>query len=444
MNSNQKTAISIMAAFCALVCIFCTVAISAKDRQLQNTQTAANMNALDDLAQSAEQIRVSLADIRYQTASSLLIENTYRLSAAVATGKAALARLDISNLDGSGCENVSRFFSQAGEYALSLIKKNVSGASQEESRMLQTLCSYADALSETLSNCRMEIYSGRWSISDFAVLLNEQAGEIFAAADESSLFYDFPKLIYDGPYSDAETPGTYSTIQSSPIVSAEEIQNTLKAMVGDTAKTLRKEVRLDEEIAVQRYSCKNISAEVSVNGGYPLRMTRYVKVSKISMDAASAQAIAESYLLKLGFQDMVVSYYLISDGIINFRFVYQMKNAAGEPVRCYSDGITVGVMLDTGKISLFDAYDYMKNHRARDLSEPTVSFDEAAGAVSSELSIQTRAMAVIPQNQTEKYAYEFCAQNEEGKQYLIYVGTVSGEILDILTLNESDRGTIVS
>ena len=64
MNSNQKTAISIMAAFCALVCIFCTVAISAKDRQLQNTQTAANMNALDDLAQSAEQIRVSLADIR--------------------------------------------------------------------------------------------------------------------------------------------------------------------------------------------------------------------------------------------------------------------------------------------------------------------------------------------------------------------------------------------
>ena len=53
-------------------------------------------------------------------------------------------------------------------------------------------------------------------------------------------------------------------------------------------------------------------------------------------------------------------------------------------------------------------------------------------------------MAVIPQNQTEKYAYEFCAQNEEGKQYLIYVGTVSGEILDILTLNESDRGTIVS
>ena len=233
-------------------------------------------------------------------------------------------------------------------------------------------------------------------------------------------------------------------IHAASAASENEINAVLKSMLGDTARVLRREGVINADIAVIKYSCNNISAEISERGGYPLRLLRYEKTADATMDIPSAQAAAEKYLAALGFENMQCAYYLQSEGAVNFRFVYRDMLDDGTAVLCYADAITVGVAPDSGKVVFFDAYDYVKNHYDRALNYPPISGEEAKASLDGSLYALSCRMAVIPQNGAEKFVYEFLAENGRGEQMLIYVGTTSGSVIDTLYISESERGTLVT
>lgn len=441
MRSKERAALPLIAAFCAGLCILSALIISAKDQKLQSTRTAASIGAFDELCEAAESLRISLSRLRYASDRAGQIENLSSISAAAALGTSALARLRLS-ADGGIDESAAGFFIKIADYSLSLIKGADGGAYDTE--VWSELYLYAEELSHTLALCRNEVYRSDASAEALTEAISSIANSAFLSGGSQAMFSNMPRLIYDGPYSDEESAGGYEMIRAASAASENEINAVLKSMLGDTARVLRREGVINADIAVIKYSCNNISAEISERGGYPLRLLRYEKTADATMDIPSAQAAAEKYLAALGFENMQCAYYLQSEGAVNFRFVYRDMLDDGTAVLCYADAITVGVAPDSGKVVFFDAYDYVKNHYDRALNYPPISGEEAKASLDGSLYALSCRMAVIPQNGAEKFVYEFLAENGRGEQMLIYVGTTSGSVIDTLYISESERGTLVT
>jgi len=155
-------------------------------------------------------------------------------------------------------------------------------------------------------------------------------------------------------------------------------------------------------------------------------------------DYKRALAKAESFLKEKHYTNMRSSYGYISNGVAEFNFSY-----VSDGVVCYSDLIKVSVALDDGRVCGFEAQGYLSSHCVRELPQPAVSAEEAAAAVSPELSVEEVRLALIPSaGRYEKLCHEFLCSAEDEQKYIIYVNAESGEQEKILILLEDESGTL--
>ena len=136
---------------------------------------------------------------------------------------------------------------------------------------------------------------------------------------------------------------------------------------------------------------------------------------------------------------MIDTYYFTTDGVMTINFAY----LDGQTI-CYTDLIKVGIALDNGEVVFFESSGYITNHTDRAFQTPTHSEQEAAEVISSDLTVEQSAIAIIPTSGgSEVRCYEFLCKNSKGNELLIYINTKTLESEQIFTLLKTDGGTLV-
>ena len=117
--------------------------------------------------------------------------------------------------------------------------------------------------------------------------------------------------------------------------------------------------------------------------------------------------------------------------------------AVQDDVILYSDLVKVWVDRQTKQIVGMDARNYWFSHTRRDLPEPQVTEQEAREMISSNLTVKSVELALIPITpETEKLCYEFKGTFSEDS-YIVYINVLTGDEEQIYRIIDSDQGQLV-
>ena len=416
-----------------------------KERQ---TSDRYKMMVENDYIRSLNSLNSSVDDITETLNKAVYVKNgTDLLSLSTKLyAEGELAKEQLSNLPNGdkNSGNLYKFFSQVGNYAMSLSKSAVENEEikDEDSEKLLGLLDTA----KKVSNAVEETNQSYDNLDDFSRLIDEKlentvdSKTLAASLDnlEEDLS-DYPTLIYDGPFSDHILTKESVMLKEQRVFSKEECKIRAEEVFALNEDSLEFDGTESGIIECYRFKNDNITVSVSKLGGFIVYMRKNRMVTENRISNNSAVDYAKDFMHRLSIENMVENYYYADEGVcvINFNYL------DGQTF-CYTDLIKVGVALDTGEIMLFEARGYINNHTERAFETPQFSEEEARGRVSKLLSVKSSSIALIPTDGGgEVRCYEFLCDTNDGQEVLVYIDLKTLDTKDILILTKSDAGTLV-
>ena len=251
-------------------------------------------------------------------------------------------------------------------------------------------------------------------------------------------FDGYPRLIYDGPFSDNILDRQPRLTKDQPEVTQEEALKKAALAAGVDASVLSFEQMENSTMPSYCFSGGDLNVGVTQNGCFVTYLVNGREIGEATLDSKQAISIARKYLEGLGIESMVESYYEIANNICTINFAYQQDG-----VICYTDLIKVGVAMDNGDIVSLDTRGYIVNHQARQIPAPQLSREEAMEKVSTNLTVESARLAVIPTaGLNEVLAYEFKTTSQNGEQVLVYINALTGVEEQIFILIETPNGVL--
>lgn len=444
MNKRRKIRLIsfLSAAFLCLGVWGC--ASSLKAHKYETEARLSDQRALTSLNEYTDSIETALIKSIYAETDSMLSKLTSQLLRDSSGAKESLSALSSGE---NKLYNTYKFLSQVGEYTAALNKKAARGEkiTAKERETLKKLRGFASELSARFNYMSKLMSDGSLSFSelDRAAAETEKGSEnmvsfMESVSDAEEAFKDFPTLLYDGPFSDNILQKESALLKNSSPVSAGEAKKRAAKLCGLEEKYL-----VEDKSSAGRAGCYNFRSDsifisVTKNGGFPLVMLSAPAVGEEKLTSAEAVNKAAIFLNSAGFKDMAASYYASTDGICTINFAYKQNSFI-----CYPDLIKVSVALDSGKISGFDASDFIMNHIDRNIPDARITPEQAAEAAAQGLTVKKISEAVIPTpSGGEKYTYELLCSADSGQQVLIYKNIEDGSEEDILLLLYADNGTL--
>lgn len=417
---------------------------TVKSHKYKKQIDLANENALISLCEYMDSIETALTKCQYASSSETLGALTSTVQRGAAGAKESLSSLSAGDTE---LYNTYKFLSQVGEFTASLNKKAASGGeiTKEEREVIKTLSGFAARLSlqfEYMSALLSADYFSFDEISD-ALIRTDTASEQTVSyagsiADTEMTFEDYPSLIYDGPFSDNILSKESELLESFGEISSDEAKEIAAVVLGTDEKYLVEEEDTGGRLAAYCFRTDTYSISVTKKGGFPLEMLSDIEAGEVKLTQADATEKAVLFLNGLGYFDMVSTYAADEDGICTVNFAYKQGSFI-----CYPDLIKVSVSLTDGKITGFEASDYLMNHTERDIPPFALTPDEAMENIPSALRVTKISAAVIPtKSASERYTYELLCEDTDGQHILIYKDITTGEEADILILLYSDNGTL--
>ena len=412
--------------------------------QYQNALESSYRKSLDELTSLMGNIQNTLLKGTYVGTPAQLSMISAQLWKDAASAKSCLSSLPVGELH---LENTYRFLSQVGDFSMALSKKSMEGQdlSLDERESFESMIDYAQTLGNDLLSLDDYINTSGTALGELADYSSDEdtddpgvatLGSGFEEMEEG--FTSYPKLIYDGPFSDHLTDRTPVMTQGqSTVTRAAALKKAAAAAMVDP-EALSDAPDENSKMPLYCFSGENINVGVTKQGGYLcyMRVSRDVGDPEKSVD--NAFTIAREYLEKVGMGSMKDSYYEVANGICTMNFAYEQDG-----VTCYPDLVKVGVALDTGSVVFFDARGYLMNHQEREFSAPMLTDTTAREILSPSLTVQSQNMAVIPTSgMNEAYCYEFLCEGREGQKVLVYINSATGAEEQVLILIESDNGVL--
>ncbi len=359
----------------------------------------------------------------------------------------ASAKMCLSEIAGENeLSGMYKFLSQAGEYALSLGNKLKSGksVSKEDKVNITKLGDFAKSYSKKTDYLINERESGTLEFEEIKSTLSDD-GKIKSTvlfdelknANESSK--EYPKLIYDGPYSDSIETKKSMLTEHLPLISKEKAQKKAADFLGIDKSEIYFFGECKNNLPCFVFFNASYTVSVTQNGGLISYMLCEHYAGEVKITEKEAVKKAGYFLSEKGYKNMVNRYYSVNDGICTVNFVYCENDTL-----CYPDIIKVGISLDTGEITSFDATGYIMNHTQRSLNENhKYTLKSASRFLDKSLVVLSRKKAVIPTDYTtEYYVYEYRCKTEKDEEIMVYIDPDSGEEKDVLMLLYSDNGIL--
>lgn len=431
-----------------------TAAYAAWERERADTAeryvNAYYQKAFNELVTNLEEMNTALQKSLYATStgvSGALCAEVY--------GKAAAAQLALASMPFSidELEQTSAFLSHVGDYALAMARSAMCGNSysEEERGNLMSLAEISSLLSGNMAQIRSDVMVGEMSLDDI-LRASQQMGEAEKQAVPSTLsqgmklmekeFPEAPSLIYDGPFSEHISSAEPRLLEGKDKISAQDAMIRASKFLGISMGRLNPAGEMDGDIPSYVFLAQNGKSEFTVTvtktGGEILSVLAASPPQASKINEKEALAYARNCLERWGFENMKESYHFTSDNVMLINYAYEQDG-----VLCYSDLIKVGISLEDGSLTCFEALGYISSHTGRELPQPAVDADTARQRVPSDLSIQSENMTLIPTlGKYEVLCYEFVCQNEREEHYIIYVDAESGQQQKILILLEDESGAL--
>ena len=350
-------------------------------RQLEMTY----LRSLEELSSYVADISSTLNKGVYAGSPAQMTSLSAKLWRDAGSAKASLSALPLEELD---LTDTYRFLSQVGDYAMTLSRKvaNSQELTEEELRNLDTLCTYAQNLNEQINAVQGRVSSGEIPLDRLAAVSvqkgngadgeQQQAGGGGFEELENS-FDGYPRLIYDGPFSDNILDRQPRLTKGQPEISQENAQKKAAQAAGVNPSALTFEEMENSTMPSYCFGGDNINIGVTKNGGFVTYLINGRDIGDKTIDSKQAISIARKYLEGLGIESMRETYYEIANNICTINFAYQQDG-----VVCYTDLIKVGVAMDNGDIVSLDTRGYIVNHQSRQIPAPALTREEAMEKVS--------------------------------------------------------------
>lgn len=411
-----------------------------KIKALENAVQAGYSGAVEELAQSADEISALLSKGRYAASPSMMTRLSNLLMQSSGEAKSALESLPAGNIH---TDNLEKFFSQVGNYAVSLSRKATAGddITDDEIENFKALSDCADDISENLWKLSTGMLTSDYPIAELFEQIDGETGKF--VGDGFSGIEDgldgMPKLIYDGPFSDHIIDREPKMTKSGREISEEEALEKAALAIGtDSYRVLSCEAGEEGKMPSYCFYCEGARCAVSKTGGYIVYCMKYRNVRESEISPETAVEKADEYLKKLGIENMEDTYHECYNGVCTVNYAYRDGD-----ITCYTDLIKVAVALDNGEVLGYDARGFLVNHHDRDFAEPIYTEEEVRENISKNLNAKSCGLAVIPTDSVdEKLCYELRCTADSGEDVLVYVNAMTGEEEEILLIVRTDGGVL--
>lgn len=440
--------VSIIVVFSSTYAVLMTLERTDYRNYLQ-AQYSKNMYGLID---NVENIQDNLSKTEVATTKEqniLIFEDIFRYSSAA---NDALNSLPISP---KVSQNVGKFINQVGDYCYTLIRNSENGKELSDSdyKTLDRLEQESDKLKASLNDIVGDINQGRVKWGEIREKINGLVGDgkqnvlstRFTNVEKQVL--EYPALIYDGPFSD-------NILEIKPRVNAlkeiteKDAEKIIEDLVGKDKISKLKLVNNKEKTTIPAYSFdvymkgrseKNkIVYEISKHGGKIIYLLDDRNFSKPSLTGKQGIEKANSFLKRVGYNDMRPSYTLKYEDNMVINYVHYINN-----VSIYPEQIKLKVALDNGSIVGVESEKYLIAYdKNRKISKPKVSMETARNSLNKRFQVQQTGLAIIPtETNKEMLCYEFYGKNKKN-QFIIYVNADTGKSEKILKVLITPNGTL--
>ncbi len=414
-------------------------------RQLESSY----LRSLQELSESVAALSTDLNKSIYVSTPNQLTHLSSRMSRQATVAKTALSALP---LEQNSLSNTYRFLSQVGDYSAALAQKLSNGErlDTQERKHLLVLLDYAADLNRYIGQLQSEVSAGVVSIYDLA-----RVSAAAANPDESpeaqvmtnytdgvkefeNSFESYPKLIYDGPFSDGLIDRVPDLVKNGTEISKEEARRKAAAAVKTDISNVKYLQDENSNIPSYCFEANTTSIIITKHRGLLSGLLNPREVGDPTIKPEEAKEIGMRYMAELGATGMQPTYYEISHGICVINYAY----AIGETI-CYPDLIKVGVALDNGEVVFYDARSYIVNHKARKLADPLLTPGEATSNLSPNLKSGPISLALIPTaGGNEILTYEIKCKGIKDENVLVYRNVLTGQEEQVLILIESETGQL--
>ncbi len=438
INTRSK-AIWVLSALCLALFIL-TAMNSAKMKNLERETEVQRQKYLSELCENLDSMTVSLSKSLCTSTAEMFHKNGNDLARQAAVAKVSLSGITDETII---TDEIYKFLSQAGDYALYLSQKEKFSLSEDEREKLKALYDYSKYLSDSFEQISSDYYSGR-------VAFTKKVNNLLSSAENEGVSFsdsftdiqqtmgDYPTLLYDGPFADAVINKKALGLSGDEITAVEARKKAAEYLECET-DGLKKEADTEGDIDLYCFSYGDRTVGVTKKGGMLCYMTDPVYVGEVAISTDEAIKRGKEYLKRTGFpESMRETYYSTYDGICTVNYAYEKDG-----IIFYSDLVKVSVSLETGKAVALDSRGYLMNHTERRTPNNILSRKKCRKILSPFLSVMSSKLAFIPlETGKEALCYEFHCKDREGQEVLVYINAESGKEENILLLLYSDDGVL--
>lgn len=404
-------------------------------RKADNGYTSSYYTLTDSLLQ----IETNLSKMRVVRTPSLQSELLTMTAIDAEVAEQCLATLSVS---GANMTGTVKFCNQVGDFSLYLLKKLDNGESLSD-----TDYSTADKLYETtgllarrLNSLSDKIMAGEYSFSDLGSE-DDAFSDVFADIADGAI--EYPALIYDGPFSDGLEDPTPVALDGDDISSEEGVALVKGYLYGYESPEVTYQGELGGYIECYSYTFTAGDATgyvmLSKKGGALVTVDVDDSVDDPQYDKDQGVELARQYCEAIGLNGMSPVWACVTDSELYVNLCYEEDG-----IIFYPDMVKVKVSLETGRITGFEAREYIYNHTERDTDYTvTVTEEEALSASYGEMETESVRLVVIPLDAGgEKLTYEVYG-TIDGYGFFVYVDAATGNAVKVLQVIDSDEGELL-
>ncbi len=390
--------------------------------------------SMNQLMESMANINSTLKKISYSTDHALLTTLAANIWSQSEAAKAAMSGLPLSDNSLEQCET---FIAQAGDYAYYLMRSAAYETVDETAwHTLASLANTADTLYTRLDAMKESVDAGTLSFTQMEATPDETVSGHFAQVESD--FPEYAQLIYDGPFSEHIQNRTPLYLKDRNAVSQEQAKTAAAAVLKCIESDLQDAYTSEGVLPSYGFTKGTCSLSITKAGGLLLSLLDSRQPGPAAISEETAVANAKVFLKTLGYDNMEPTYYLTYESVVTVNFAYTKNGTV-----YYPDLMQVGIALDTGSVTRFDATGYFMNHHDRNFSAPGISISAAEQAIPREVVIHSKTLAVIPtEGKLEKLCYAFTCEHEDGQKLLYYVNANTGHTENLFILVDTGHGTL--
>lgn len=354
------------------------------------------------------------------------------------TAQLAEGNLGMFRSQDDGILKAQKFVNQLGDYTHTLALRVADGhpLTAEERQKLVQMGDMADMYKNALQTVQQNLDDGQMFVEDGGALDNFASA--FSEFSEPS--FEYPEMIYDGPFSSAlenrEAHGLVGddiSVEKGKTLINEYFSSRKPRNVEYVGQADGDIVTLDFRFVSGDDDCY---VQLAKKGGMLISFNTSPSTDEEAASVEASETCQQSALRfakNVGFDDMQVVWSSSAGGECVINLVPTQDGAV-----LYPDLVKVKVREKDVRVIGFDATHYAFNHRERNIGMPSISAQEAQESLNLPTVSEGRLSLIPLRETTEVLTYEFeCEQNGT---YYVYLDADSGEEVNILYVVSDSTG----